>query len=277
MCEGGLCPREVHLPVSGIDEARRTSFGSVAAQYHRARPSYPHALVSDVIDFAGAHPGSPVLEVGAGTGKATALFAARGLKITAIEPSQDMAAVAGTDPATAGVDFVIDRFENAPLAPHRYQLIFSAQAWHWVEPLIGERIAAAALAPAGALACFWNRVEWTRCGLRADLDAAYDSVGWEPQGLMTPGEARMEFADSWRERIGQVDGLGAPESRTYEWTETYSTAQYIALLGTHSDHITLEQDRRTRLFGAVATVIDEAGGSLELVYSTQLCLARAAG
>jgi SAM-dependent methyltransferase len=263
--------------MSGIDDARRTSFGSVATQYHRARPSYPAAMVGDVVDYAGAHPGSPVLEVGAGTGKATALFAARGLRITAIEPSQDMAAVASTDPATAGVDFVIDTFENAPLASHHFQLIFSAQAWHWVEPLTGERIAAAALAPAGALACFWNRVDWTRCSLRADLDAAYQTIGWEPQGLMTPSEARIEFAGNWRARIEQIDGLGSPEDRTYEWTESYSTAQYIALLGTHSDHILLEQDRRTRLFGAVATVIDEAGGVLELAYSTQLCLARAAG
>lgn len=261
--------------MSGIDEARRTSFGAVASQYDRVRPSYPTELVSDVVDYAGAHPGSPALEVGAGTGKATSLFAARGLRITAIEPSHDMAAVASANPVTAGVDFVIDKFENVPLAPRHYQLIFSAQAWHWVEPLTGERIAAAAIASGGGLACFWNRVDWTGCPLRDDLDAAYQTIGWEPQGLMTPRAARLEFAESWRERIDRIDGLSLPEARTYEWTETYSTAQYIALLGTHSDHITLEQDRRNRLFGAVATVIDESGGVLDLTYSTQLCLARA--
>ena len=234
-------------------------------------------MVSDVVEYAGAHPGSRALEVGAGTGKATALFAARGLKITAIEPSAEMAAVGSDNTAGDGVSFLIAKFEEAPLEPHHYQLIFSAQAWHWVEPITGERLAAAALARGGALACFWNRVDWTDCSLRAPLDEAYKTIGWEPQGLMSPSEAKLEFADNWRERIAQIDGLSDPEARTYEWVETYTTAQYIALLGTHSDHITLEQDLRTRLFGAVATVIDEAGGSLGLTYSTELCLARARG
>ncbi len=234
-------------------------------------------MVSDVVEYAGARPGSLTLEVGAGTGKATALFAARGLTITAIEPSGEMAAVARENLPADRVSFLITNFEEAPLAPHHYQLIFSAQAWHWVEPITGERLAAAALVPGGALACFWNRVDWSNCSLRARLDEAYQAIGWDPQGLMTPYAAKLEFADSWRERIAAINGLSDPESRTYEWFETYTTAQYIALLGTHSDHITLEQELRTRLFGAVATVIDEAGGSIRLTYSTQLCLARAGG
>jgi SAM-dependent methyltransferase len=262
--------------VSGIDEARRTSFGTVASQYDRARPSYPKEMVADIIDYAGVHRGSPTLEVGAGTGKATALFAARGLDITAIEPSAEMAAVAHANLAASGVHFLIDKFEEAPLEPYHYQLVFSAQAWHWVQPLTGERLAAGALVPGGGLACFWNRVDWSACSLRSELDAAYELIGWRSQSLMTPRQARLEFADSWRDRIGQTDGLSSPEARVYEWTEAYTTAQYIALLGTHSDHILLEEARRIQLFGAIAGVIEDAGGSIDLTYSTQLCLARAA-
>jgi SAM-dependent methyltransferase len=261
--------------VSGIDEERRTSFGSVATQYDRSRPSYPAEMVRDVVEYAGVKQGSRVLEVGAGTGKATALFAARGLEIDAIEPSAEMAEVASSNPVAAGVRFEICKFEEAELDPHAYQLIYSGQAWHWVEPGTGEQLAAAALIEGGALACFWNRVDWRACPLRQKLDIAYESIGWGPQGLMTPRAATLEFAENWRQRIDQADGLHLPEARTYEWTETYSTAQYIALLGTHSDHILLEEARRIQLFGAVAGVIEEAGGSLELTYSTQLCLARA--
>ena len=260
--------------VSGIDEDRRTSFGSVASAYDRIRPSYPDELVADVLEYAAAKHGTRALEVGAGTGKATALFSAHGLIIDAIEPSAEMAAVARSN-TSRGVRFLITKFEDAELEPRSYQLIFSAQAWHWVQPLTSERMAAAALVSGGGLACFWNRVDWSHCDLRFKLEAAYETIGWGPKGLMTPRQARLEFADEWRERIDKVDGLISPEARTYEWTETYSTAQYIALLGTHSDHILLEEERRIRLFGAVATVIDEAGGAIELRYSTQLCLARA--
>ncbi|HET9074821.1 MAG TPA: class I SAM-dependent methyltransferase [Solirubrobacteraceae bacterium] len=261
--------------MSGIDHARRTSFGSVARQYDRARPSYPAALVDEVIAYAGARPGSCAVEAGAGTGKATALFAERGLRITAIEPSPEMAEVGAAHLDDARVRFVISTFERAELAPHSARLIFSAQAWHWVEPLTGERIAARVLEPGGAIACFWNRVDWSRCALRRRLDTAYASVRWGDGGLMAPKLAEFDFTAAWRERVSAVPGLGAPESRTYGWTQSYSTAEYIALLGTHSDHILLEESRRIALFGAVAAVIDEAGGSIELTYSTQLCLARA--
>ena len=43
-------------------------FGELAEEYDRVRPGYPAELVTDVLALAG--PG-PVLEVGAGTGKAS--------------------------------------------------------------------------------------------------------------------------------------------------------------------------------------------------------------
>jgi SAM-dependent methyltransferase len=70
---------------------RRLSFGEVAELYDRARPSYPEALVEDLIELAGA---GTALEVGAGTGKATVLFGQRGVSVLALEPSAEMAAVA---------------------------------------------------------------------------------------------------------------------------------------------------------------------------------------
>jgi protein-L-isoaspartate O-methyltransferase len=76
------------------DDRRRLSFGAVAEADDRARPSYPPALVGDVLEFVGLDPGSGdrVLEVGAGTGKATVVFAERGANVVALEPSAEMAA-----------------------------------------------------------------------------------------------------------------------------------------------------------------------------------------
>jgi SAM-dependent methyltransferase len=77
-----------------MDERRRLSFGGVADLYHRSRPSYPEALVDGVLEFAGAGESDRAVEVGAGTGKATVLFAARGLDVVGIEPSAEMAQLA---------------------------------------------------------------------------------------------------------------------------------------------------------------------------------------
>lgn len=51
-----------------MDEARRTSFERQAELYDAARPSYPAALVEDVV--ARCAP-ARMLEIGAGTGQAT--------------------------------------------------------------------------------------------------------------------------------------------------------------------------------------------------------------
>ena len=50
-------------------------FGEVVQDYDQVRPGYPDDLVDDVTALSGA---GPALEVGAGTGKATVSFAARG-------------------------------------------------------------------------------------------------------------------------------------------------------------------------------------------------------
>jgi len=72
-----------------IDEARRLSFDASAALYDAARPGYPDALADDLLATAGRR----VLEIGAGTGKATVVFARRGASIVAIEPGPSLAVV----------------------------------------------------------------------------------------------------------------------------------------------------------------------------------------
>jgi 16S rRNA A1518/A1519 N6-dimethyltransferase RsmA/KsgA/DIM1 with predicted DNA glycosylase/AP lyase activity len=71
---------------------RRGVFGEAADAYDAARPGFPEALVDDVIEYARLD-GAPVLEVGAGTGKASVPYARRGLELTCLEPDARMAAV----------------------------------------------------------------------------------------------------------------------------------------------------------------------------------------
>src|ERR1700742_1269450 len=81
---------------------RRLVFGEVAELYDRHRPTYPAELVDDLVALAGLDGSRPVLEVGAGTGKATVLFASRGIPVIAVEPSAEMAAVAARNAGAAG-------------------------------------------------------------------------------------------------------------------------------------------------------------------------------
>jgi hypothetical protein len=57
----------------------------------------------------------------------------------------------------------------------------------------------------------------------------------------------------------------------------FSARAYLAVLGTHQDHILLAPGRRDALMGAIAGTIEGAGGALELPTSTRVCLAARAG
>src|SRR5690349_1659884 len=58
---------------------RRLVFGEAADLYDRHRPAYPEQLIDELVGVAGLDGRRAVLEVGAGTGKATLMFAARGI------------------------------------------------------------------------------------------------------------------------------------------------------------------------------------------------------
>jgi trans-aconitate methyltransferase len=148
-------------------DAQRLAFGSVAELYDAVRPSYPAAALDDVIAHAGLRPGDRMIEVGAGTGKLTALLVARGQRVLAIEPSAEMAAVLrGRE--LDGVEIAETGFEQwRPDSPA--PALVSAAAWHWTAPELRYRLAAAAVTPGGTLAAIWTLPDWQGCALRDDL------------------------------------------------------------------------------------------------------------
>lgn len=259
-----------------MDEKRRTSFGAVAELYDRSRPSYPPSLVDDVLEFAGAGPADPALEVGAGTGKATVLFAERGLSVVALEPGAEMAAVARRNCA-AYPNVTIEGTAFEPWRPNgrRFRLVFSAQAWHWVSPSVRYARARAALEPGGALAAFWNIPDWPACELRDALGEVYERHGLAGDSDDAMNPATRAGQEDWAGEIAGASGFGAVEVRRYRWASDYTTEQYLDLLRTHSACLVLESGLRERLLSDIAEVIDACGGEFRLHLVTLLCLARA--
>jgi ubiquinone/menaquinone biosynthesis C-methylase UbiE len=127
-------------------------FDDVAKQYDEARPSYPPELVDAAMERGGLSAGSRVLEVGSGTGKLTELLAERGLVVDAVEPGPNMIEAArkrlGTD---HDVRFHLGKFEDVSLPEDAFAALFSATAFHWVDPEIAWRKAASHLVPGGLL------------------------------------------------------------------------------------------------------------------------------
>ena len=258
---------------------RRLIFGEVAELYDRSRPSYPDALVDDLVQLAGLGPGRSALEVGASTGKATVMFALRGVPVLALEPSPEMAAVARRklEPYPE-VELVQSDFEHWDPHDAEFSLIYAAQSWHWVMPELGYLRARAALAPGGRLAAFWNRPRWERVELREELAAVYAAHAPElalDNPMHPAGPLGPERQDDWDRDIAQTTGFDDARIRNYDWTCEYPAEEYAQLLETHSDTRMLSEERRAGLLTAVAQEIGRHGGSLPMSYVTRLCLARA--
>jgi SAM-dependent methyltransferase len=112
---------------------------------------YPDELVDQACRVAGIGDGDQVLEIGCGSGQLTRSLAARGLHVTALEPGENLMALARKN-LEGPVEFVNARFEDAPCPHEHFRAVFSASALHWVDPEVGWLKIADVLVPGGTLA-----------------------------------------------------------------------------------------------------------------------------
>ncbi|QFY11057.1 methyltransferase domain-containing protein [Nonomuraea phyllanthi] len=245
-----------------VDRERSVVFGEAVEQYESARPGYPARLVAEVLDYA---PPGPVLEVGAGTGKATAAFALRTADLTCVEPDPRMAAALRAK--CPGVRVEIGIFEE--YVPDRpFSLLYSAQAWHWVDGETRWDLAHAALAPSGAVAVFWNRYGITDPGLRDALAAVDARYGVTTSSLHSDTSVRTRAA---RHELTDDPRFTDLDQRAYTRTDRYEPARYLDLVRSISAYRILDPGTRDALVRDVAALV---GDGVDLTLVTDLTLAR---
>jgi SAM-dependent methyltransferase len=240
---------------------RAESFGADADRYDRARPSYPKALVDELLGGGAVR----VLDVGCGTGIASRLFQARGAQVLRIEPDQRMARLA----RRRGISVELATFESWDARGRRFDLLTCGQAWHWVDPDVGALKAADVLHPRGRLGLFWNFGRFP-ADVQAALAVAYGRLEPELERysvLLGDADGRL---DATIEALGRTGRFAPVEVLRWSWTRRYTGAQWLESLLTHSDHQTLPAPRRDALIGAVGEAIDRLGGAFEMTYRSHL-------
>jgi SAM-dependent methyltransferase len=244
----------------------------VVEDYERLRPDYPAALVDDVLAYAGPTT-RRALEVGAGTGKATRAFAARGLHTTAIEPDPAMAAELRRRCEPANTVVVESSFED--YRPSRqFDLLFSAQAWHWVDPDVRWERAASALADLGTIALFWNVDRVADPELRGSIVQLYQHYSSE---LVPDGEPVAEAAMMREWPAAELTALPTfddAQAGVYRWDRVLSRPDYLRNIATHSQHRIMEPARRQALFEELERLLPE---TVAIAIDTVLYLARRTG
>jgi SAM-dependent methyltransferase len=227
----GATPRPVPgLPARAftMDATRRIELGRAfkagGAHYDAVRPNYPDAALGFMVPATARD----AVDVGAGTGIFTAQLLARGLAVTAVEPSADMITVLRE--RLPEVDARPGTGEHTGLAESSADIVTYAQAWHWVDPKAASSEAARVLRSNGQLALVWNQ-----------LDV---SVPWVHRlaRIMHAGDVhRPDF----------VPPLGpefhAPESGEWTWEQTVTPEQVIELAKSRSYYLRAGSATRARV------------------------------
>ncbi|MFF2076030.1 class I SAM-dependent methyltransferase [Kitasatospora sp. NPDC058162] len=233
---------------------RALTFGTVAEAYERYRPGYPAELFDLVAEYAG-RPVRTALEIGAGTGKATRLFAGRGVAVTATEPDPAMLAELRRH-APAGVRTVRAAFEELP-PDGPYDLVYAAAALHWTQPAGRWERVAELLRPGGVFASMGGPFQLTDPELAEAVRAARapflasDDVP-SPDG--TPPEREMQWPGTELQRSECFDEV---QQALVPRRLTLGPEEYLGHLSTVSAYLMLPQDAREEAFRRILAMLPE--------------------
>lgn len=248
--------------------SRALSFGAVAEAYERFRPGYPVALFDMVMRYAG-QPVRTALEIGAGTGKATRLFAQCGVEVTATEPDGAMLAEL-VKHVPASVKTVQAAFED--LRPsENYELVYAAAALHWTNPEDRWPRMAALLEPGGVFASFGGPAQLTDPAVEEAVRAvrapflASDDVP-SPDG--TPPGHDMQWPGT---ELQRSECFVDVQQFVLERRLTISARDYVGHLSTISAYLELSALEQERVYSQIMQVLP---GTVEIAADITVHLAR---
>jgi SAM-dependent methyltransferase len=253
--------------------ARPDSFNEVAQLYNEVRPGYAPALIEALASHARLSASSRILEIGAGTGQLTVPLAALGCRILALEPGGALARCcrANCEPYP-GVEVIEQRFEDYVAEAESFDLVASAQAFHWIEPAWGFSRAAELLKPGGHLALLWHLDVSEHTAFYAATQPAYDRC-FPPQAVRKPDSLQYLTEVCARELAHSPAFEPLTEIR-HRWSQTYAQPAWLKILQTHSPVLGLESAARAAFLEEIGHVIQLQGGTVEREYETLLLMAQ---
>jgi SAM-dependent methyltransferase len=202
------------------------------------------------------------------------LFAGKGYEIHCIEPGENLnRAAARSMKGNTRVTFERVRFEEWKVRANHFDLVLSAQAFHWINPDIGYRKAAMALKANGHIALFWNMYIGFHGDLEGEIERVYRQCAPE---LTQQREATEAVIKRREEKLSSSGYFSDVIVRRFHWSERYEAMQYIGLLNTYSDHMRLPDRIRNNLNKGVAEVLYKNGGFINKPFVSVLYVGKKA-
>jgi SAM-dependent methyltransferase len=236
-------------------------FGRAAGIYDRGRPGYP----PEAIEALALAPGMRVADVGAGTGKLTALLVPSGAQLVAVEPVAAMRERLAA--ALPGVRVLDGTAERLPLADASMDLVVAGQAFHWFATAAALAEFARVLAPDRRLGLIWNTMD--------------EQVDWVAQAVGVvdrhQGDAPRHKSGRWRQAFEGQPHFGPLTHARFAHTDRRPLAAMVDRLGSTSFIAALDDGERAAVLAEVQAVLRRVSapdGTVSMPYLTDVWTAR---
>lgn len=243
----------------------RKVFDTIPEQFDKYRPRYCAELFSDLIACAGIGPGKAVLELGPGTGQATDPILDTGCDYHAIELGENLYEMMkrkyGNYPNFSIVngDFITYDFGN-----QKFDMIYSAATIQWIPEDIAFSKTFDLLKPGGVLAMMFTKADY-----KTPNEYLYNKIQQVYSEYFKPETEYKQSSFNYTHAFEY--GYVNLEKHEYHGKRKFTADEYVALSGTHCDHIVIPEPYKTKFFDGLRETVLEAGDKI-VFYDTFILL-----
>ena len=248
-------------------------FENVINEYVDGRPRYPKELIAYIKDYSGIDEKSRLLDIGAGPGTATDEFINHYVDVLEISENQ-VKYLEDKYRDKGNIRVYQSKFEEFK-TENKYDLVYSAQAWHWVDQRMGLDKAYSILKNGGTLALFWDMTYrmWPRQDVLRDLGDIFDR--YYPSGHSFGTQQHTDYLEIQRaESLLSHYGFFLVEKKEFCKEEVFDANRFINWMKTWTDiwmnpdydHESCESEIREYFKGT--------GGEIPISMTTYLTIAQ---
>lgn len=256
----------------------RKSFDNDVINYDKWRPRYCKELFNDIIEHSKLNPEKECLEVGCGTGQATEPILKTGSSLLAIELGENFTEFT-RNKFKSYKNFQIENadFEKFDLKNNKFDLVFSGTAFHWISEETGYRKVFNSLKSGGTISLFWNKPAPKSFDdpLHLKMQEVYDKY-FGPEIIKKAKFEHENLQERYAKIISKIEKYGFIEAefRLYKQVREFTADEYVSLISTYSDNITMPEPIKSQFLTGIRDVIYDFNNNIKVYDTMDLYLAR---